>query len=1246
MNGQTEIEKLQQTILALEAQRLILGDPVVDTALVPLREKLATLQSALIGEQRKMTTILFADLVDFTALSAKIDSEELRDLLKRYFSAWNTYILEYGGIVEKYIGDAVMAVFGLPLSREDDPERAVMAALGMAGELEQINQFQASAGGQQLYMRVGIHTGEVVVGSLGERLKDEFVVVGEAVNLTSRIQAAAPPGRILITQDTYRHIRGLFDVLPFEINHLKDISEPVQTYLIQNARPHSFKRGRRGVEGIETSMVGRESELIRLQEIYKQTALSRKHHMLILVGDTGIGKTRLLSEFEEWVNGLPELPQIFKGRAFPSTQNTPFSLARDTFAFRFKIQDSDPLTVVKEKLELGWRQDFLEQATVSTVGERAETEHFPDSQPLGRLLGFYTGLSGLLPEKFLDARGLYDQALIDLRSYFRSLAGRFPVILLLEDLHWADDSSLKLLKQLGELPVLVFATTRPVLAERRPDWETDLGFQTRVDLTPLTKNDSLKLTLQILHKVRDLPETLLDLITSSADGNPFYIEELVKMLIEDEVVMVEGNTWQVQERLLSALRVPPTLVGVLQARLDSLQPEERQHLQRGAVIGRIFWDRALEYLDEGSILGAGSQAKPVLSEVLLRLQGREMIFHHERSTFEEAQEYIFKHALLRDVTYESLLKKRRREYHRLAAEWLEQATEPAQRGDQFASTIASHYEQAGKEVLAAAWYWRSGQEAARRYANSEALHAYNRALTLLLADEFERRFEILMAREAVHELMGQQDKRSQDLDDLSDLAEQLNTPFHLANSFLRRAAYSFSISEFPAASEAAQKVKELVPEGELLDLIAQGSLLQASVLIRQGDFEAAIEHAQQAMELARQQNMPALQANSLRHLGLIAYYLSKHQEAHQYFEQAYHLYLDIGDRQGQGMALNNLGGATFKFGDYMGAQGYYTQSFELCREIGDRLGQGRALNNLGITSIERGDYDQAEDYYLQSLQICREIGHRSFECSSLDNLGNLAAFRYQYSKAQEYQLAALQLAREIGDRVTEDTILLNLGHTHLLSGSQQKSFGFLKEAEALTLSLGDEAGEAKVLINLSDYELYTGDIEGARLLAFRTLALTREHGMRLEEGQAEHCLASAYLIAGEAAEAVVHYRSAIQIYTESSESDLVIEAKAGLAESLLALGQLDEAAELVEEILPIFQKEDPSGFEQPILIQLTCFKVLKAKQDSRAEKVLEQSYQLLQEIASRFKNPLEQQAYLEDIPANRALLTAWQEHHD
>ena len=346
---------LDAAIAALEAQRATLGDAVVEAALGPLRERRAQLILRAGGEQRKLVTVVFSDLVDFTVLSQTLDAEDVRTIVNRYFQRWHTVIEAQGGVVEKFIGDAVMAVFGLYQAQEDDPERAVRAAVSMTGELAALNGELEDQYGLTLSMRVGVDTGEVVVSTLDERPGAEFVVVGEAVNRAARLQAAAPPGGVLISADTCRHVVGRFALERRAGLHLKGIDAPVDAFLVLAEGSRSFWPERHGVEGVATRTVGRALELRRLQDWFAEVVEERVWRTVTVVGDAGVGKSRLLFELDHWLAGLPDGVWVLRARASAANAIVPYRLLRELFANRFEISDSDPPALVADKWLAGMR---------------------------------------------------------------------------------------------------------------------------------------------------------------------------------------------------------------------------------------------------------------------------------------------------------------------------------------------------------------------------------------------------------------------------------------------------------------------------------------------------------------------------------------------------------------------------------------------------------------------------------------------------------------------------------------------------------------------------------------------------------------------------------------------------------------------------------------------------------------------------------------------------------------------------
>jgi predicted ATPase len=508
-------------------------------------------------------------------------------------------------------------------------------------------------------------------------------------------------------------------------------------------------------------LVGREQELELLRASLAQAREGHETRSLTVVGEAGIGKSRLISEFDDWLSGVAGDVETFRGRAHASSQHVPFSLMRDVLAEHAGIHDSDPPDTVGEKLQ---------QDVVALLGdERAVTK----TELIARLLGFEIGEAEDLGG--VDPQHLNESARAFVQEYFRAAGTPAPAVLLCEDLHWADGASLDMIPLVASLPdaaVLVVGSARPSLLERRPEWGEGLRGHLIVELGPLTTQAGEALLVESLGGDRSVPGQLRHVVLTTAEGNPFYIEELIKMLVEDGVVFQAEGGWQLRDEDLAGLRVPPTLTGVLQARFDTLEPEERRCLQHGSVIGRVFWDKAVDSLtaaEGGSPAGQSTATAPILDQ----LRTREMVFRHDPSTFDDTEEYLFKHALLRDVTYSTLLKRQRRVYHGLAARWLEGVTGRARREGEFSRVIADHYLSADEPSRAADWYLRAGKVAAAQFANQAALEAFARALDLRPDASPRWRAEVLLEREEVNELLGDRERQRLDLDAAQAIADEI-----------------------------------------------------------------------------------------------------------------------------------------------------------------------------------------------------------------------------------------------------------------------------------------------------------------------------------------------------------------------------------------------------------------------------------------------------------------------------------------
>jgi predicted ATPase/class 3 adenylate cyclase len=1197
----SERENLEQAIAHLETQRVVLGDAVVDASILALRRQLATLEPLPAAEQqRKQVAVLLADISGSTAMAETMDAEDVTEIMNALWKRLDRVIVEHGGKIDKHMGDAVLALWGAETAREDDPEQAIRAALVIQAELAAFREDR----GVNLAMRIGINTGPVLMSPVGTT--GEYTAMGDTVNTASRLEHAAPVGGVLISHATYRHVRGIFDVQSLESIQVKGKAESIQVYVVQRAKPRAFRRATRGVEGIETHMVGREEELAQLQDAFYKAVQDGQRQVVTIAGEAGVGKSRLLYEFENWADLLPETIRYFKGRASLEMQNVPYALVRDLFSSRFQIQDSDRSSVVWEKMECG-------------TGEAVSEDHRGQMYAhfIGQLLGFDFSTSPYLAGILDDAQQIRDRALIYISDYFKATAAQTPVLILLEDLHWADQSSLDVLDHLAlatpEQSLLVLSTARPTLFERRPHWGEGQAFHTRLALRPLSQRDTHRLVDEVLRLAERVPEDLRELVVSGAEGNPFYVEELIKMLIEDGVILTEEQRWRIEPQRLTTVRVPSTLVGVLQARLDSLPPEERTILQRASVVGRKFWDSAVERISESAPVDVGAEALyseqsplPVeelvggISDNLSALRDKELIFRREPSAFAGTQEYLFKHAILREVTYESVLKRLRRIYHGLIGEWLIQHS--AERVGEVAGLIADHLELAGEIGRATTYLRRAGERAAAQFANAEAVNYLSRALDLTPEKDAAERYVLLLAREKVYDLQGERQAQSQDLATLGELAEILADDRRCAEVALRQAQYAEVTGDYPAAIAVAQQAIHLAQVAQDVACEAMACLSWGRALVRQGDYEAARHRLEQALSLGNASRSRQIEAEGLHILGIVCHYQGDYGGARAYYQQALRISREIGSRRGESNALSNLGRISTEQGDQAAAGAYYDQALHISREIGHRVGEVSALNSLGIICAQQGDYGAAKTCFEQTTRISREINNRLYEGSALCNLGDLCAGQGDYVAALAYYERALQILREIGYRQGEGEILANLSLTSHQLGDDKAALEYSQQALLIAQELGDRHIQGYALMHMG------------------------------------HALARM----GLAVKAVNNYRKALALRRELGQPKLVVESLAGLAHVSLVQDDLAQAQAQVEQILDFLESDTLEGTSEPFRVYLVCYRVLLASRDTRARDVLETAFHLLQERTAKIDDEELRRSFVENVPVHREILAAWE----
>src|SRR5215211_5534197 len=565
------------------------------------------------ADERKVATVLFADLVGSTELGGAEDPERTRAILDRFYEAMAAEISFAGGTLEKFVGDAVMAVFGAPAAQEDHAERALHAALAMRRRLEELF-------GGVLQLRIGVNTGEVVVGAARE---GGSFVTGDAVNVCKRLEENVEPGGILVGERTAATVRGAFEFGEPERIEAKGKEGGVACRRL--VRALSLMRPR-GVGGLRSTFVGRETELELLETTYRRVVEAGEPHLVTLMGDAGIGKTRLVRELWDRLGGRPEGPLRRTGRCLPYGHAITYRALAEILKEHFGILESDAPEVVRARL-----------------GPREQ-------------LGLTLGLEPAEEMHPLAAREALHDAWVD---FLGELAAERPAVVLVEDLHWAEEPLLDLLERLARdvhAPLLLMGTARPELFERRPAWGGGRRNASLLWLEPLSSEDSARLVDEELAGA--LPERLRSLVVERAEGNPFFGEELIGTLVDRGLLERTNGGWTVHE-LAHGFEVPDSVQAVLAARIDLLPPLEKSALQAASVVGRVFWEQALQQLLSG--------AEPDLA----LLEDRDFIRGRAGSSMAGQREYAVKHALTREVAYASVPKARRARLHAALAEWVE-----------------------------------------------------------------------------------------------------------------------------------------------------------------------------------------------------------------------------------------------------------------------------------------------------------------------------------------------------------------------------------------------------------------------------------------------------------------------------------------------------------------------------------------------------------------------------------------------
>jgi class 3 adenylate cyclase len=906
-----------------------------------------------VSGERRIVTMLFCDVKGSTAMAETLDPEDWAEIMNGTFEYLIKPVYRYEGTLARLMGDAILAFFGAPIAHEDDPQRAVLAGLEIVHSIQPHRQAIKRTWGFDFDVRVGINTGLVVVGEVGSDLRVEYTAMGDAVNLAARMEQTAQPGTVQVSENTYRLISRAIDCESLGLIEVKGKQEPVAIYRALALKQTSERFEDSGQ--LRAPLSGRGLEMGQLSSAWAGVEAGRGA-LVCLIGEAGLGKSRMIRELRAELGGAQQFAWN-EVASLSYDSGRPYGLFQRQLRQMCAITDSLAPDVVRLKVE---------QAASRLPGEWPE-----------RGLRIYQALLGVQPD---DASGqtegeAFKRELFDVAyQTYRALAGSSPAVLVFEDLHWIDHASLEMLEYLLRLtvegPVLILCTLRP--DPQSPGWRMleharlALGRQVvEITLKPLDGDASSRL-FDSLITADDLPPALREQIIAKAEGNPFYIEEVLRNLIDEKLIEFDPSQqrWKIVGPV-AGISLPVSLQASVTARVDRLQEQSRRALQTAAVIGRSFYERVLRGVLE---------ADGWLDSSLAELEGLGLI---QEQPGQAEREYMFSHALTHEATYQAILRKVRRQLHRKTGETLEQLF--ADRLDDQAALLAYHFFEANDPAHAHPYYVRAADRAGRLYANADAAAHYRRALdtldrgqastgdlihlytrlgtTLSISGEYDL---ALAGYQAMESLAQERNDQALQLAAVMELATLRSTPTPL-----------YDIPQAEALSGQALDLSR-----RLQDRVAESKILWNLMLLHSFDSQMgeAVSFGEKSLTLARELGLKEQVAFTLNDLNRAYRNIGALDSARAALDEARGMWRDMGNLP---MLTDNLGSSAslfFLLGEYEQGLAYADEGCQISRKIHNAWGEGFNLNGAAQSYFELGQFSQAINAMEGSVRVGEQIG--------------------------------------------------------------------------------------------------------------------------------------------------------------------------------------------------------------------------------------------------------------------------------
>jgi adenylate cyclase len=991
--------------------------------------------------ERRRATVLFADLSGFTKLSEGLDPEDVTDITSEIFRRFEAIIKSYDGHLDKTMGDAVMAVFGAPTAHEDDPIRAIHCAIEMQKAIAAFNRdTQAKSDNPPLQMRVGINTGEIVTGKPTE--KERFTVIGDAVNVAQRLESIAAPGTILVGRETQKLAEERFFFIMMAAVQVKNRTEAVQPYAVTGVRDVKALQTRRIL--LQSAMVGRDRELMRLKAAFAMARDGRTSRCVAITGDAGTGKSRLLYEFSQWITDEPYLVNGLRGRCMPYG-GAPLAPFRDMIRGEYGIKVGMDPAECRKKLTDGMTPRLAPLVAGGRIHAGYEQEN------LIHLVGLMVGVDfpgARILSLPIDRRR--EEGFHAIRMLLEAFIYECPLVVMIEDMHWADESTAALLsyllEKLKDQPVMLLVAARNQIDEKlfAKTLMSNPAIE-RVNLAELGKADLAALVEKLLGG--PVEEKLLSEIEHRTAGNPYFVEEIVRFAVEKGIAKNVDGRWCMAAvgRAGAAVVLPDTLDGLLVARIDELPTGAKETIRSASVVGRSFWERAVEEL-----------AQRTVTAELDMLRRSELIYRRPLSMLEGEAEHVFKHMLLRDAAYRTLSKKERPALHGKVAEWIEQRLEGAP--GELVQLAAYHNAEAGRPEKAVKHWERAGDLARDAGQLDDAVNCYTAAMHLIVGDA--GLLPLLEKRADVCGLKGQFDRVTEDLEEglrlLGSGARQEHTAAECRARLLRKLATNRQkLGQIDEARRLlALALEEVegkdVPE-EVMVILGHGWLEGAGVgNCAEGErlTKKAVEIVgrMSAVDAASREERDRLLVTCRMNLGTFALGLGELSVAERMFAEVLDHHEKCGDRGGLAKVLGNMGILCFSKGEHDRALEFIEKARNLFELIGDRGNVAVALGNTALSYSAKGETDQAEEFLTKALGICEQTGWLPLTIQMSRDMGNICLRKGKLDAALESYGKYFRASELIRDRSSMAMASCCIGTVHQARGDRMVKDGRTEEA--------------------------------------------------------------------------------------------------------------------------------------------------------------------------------------------------------